>query len=281
MSDTTISDPPPTPPPLSQCIPLDLFRIFQHNWRGRYIVFLSFCSIVRSYSPSIPAVQDVFLINGKPPRAPGFVSLYNSQVANPRVVFYVQADFAAVHVFSIQTFKSPFLIRLSFQLGQTSLRLLNVYNLSWNPTEALRPGRIFTTSPTPTLILGDFNPHHPSANPTRFFTPRELQSSEPYFEGATITGCSLINSPGVATFHPSFQDYRPSVLDLAFANQAFLSLHPQWDNNLPPTGSEYTAPSTTIWRIDANPSLPSPNWDAIDWDIADPDIKGIILPPPP
>src|SRR5436853_3849931 len=111
--------------------------------------------------------------------------------------------------------------------------------------------------------------------------PRELRSSGPYFERATITGFSLINSPGVATFHPSFQGYRPSVLDLAFANQAFLSLHPQWDNNLPPTGSDHTAPSTTIRRIDANPSLPSPNWDAIDWDMPDLATKEISLPPRP
>ena len=76
------------------------------------------------------AVQDVFLINGKLSRAPGFVSLYDSQVTNLRVGFYVQADFTAAHVFSIQTFKSPFLIGMSIQLGQTSLWLLNVYNLS-------------------------------------------------------------------------------------------------------------------------------------------------------
>src|SRR5205807_10394857 len=164
--------------------------------------------------------------------------------------------------------------------GQYSLQLFKIYNRSWDPTEALRPGTNLNPSPTPTLLLGDFNIHYPSANPTRFFMPRELHSSGPYFERATITGFSLINSPGVATFHPSLQGYRPSVLDLAFANQAFLSLHPQWDNNLPPTGSDHTAPSTTIRRIDDNPSLPSPNWDAIDWDMADPDIKAIILSPP-
>src|SRR5437588_7334338 len=170
---------------------------------------------------------------------------------------------------------------MSIQLGQTSLRLANAYNLSWNPSAALRPGKIFTYSPTPTLVLGDFNIHHPSANPRRPFVSRELRASEPYFERAANTGYSLINTPGVATFLPSFQGHSPSVLDLAFANQALLSLHPQWENNLPPTGTDHTAPSTTIRRIDSESSLPSPDWNAIDWDVADPDIKVISLPPPP
>lgn len=87
---------PSSPSPsnsISPNTPFESFRIFQHNCRGSNIGFLSICSIDHSHSPPLWVVQDPFLIKSSPPRAPDFVSLYNSSLLNPCVVFYLQEDF--------------------------------------------------------------------------------------------------------------------------------------------------------------------------------------------
>ena len=186
MSDTT-----PTPPPSTNLIPfnarLESFRIFQHNCRGSNVVFLSFCSIIRSRAPTLLVVQDPFLLNGSPPHAPGFVSLYDTSMSFPRVVFYLQADFASSASFSLECFNSPHLLALNVQVDHTDLRVLNLYNISWDPARALLPGKALTAHFIPTLILGDFNVHHPTANPTRYFKPEELTLSRPWFDCASHT----------------------------------------------------------------------------------------------
>ena len=194
MSDTT-----PTPPPSTSPIPLNArlesFRIFQHSCRGSNAVFLSFCSIIRSRAPTLLVIQDPFLLNGSPPQAPGFVSLYDSSMSCSRVVFYLQADFADGASFSLEFFNSPYLLALNAQVDHTDLRVLNLYNTSWDPARAVLPGKALTARSTPTLVLGDFNVHHPTANPARFFKPEELTLSRPWFDRAFLTGYSLINTP--------------------------------------------------------------------------------------
>ena len=123
MLDTTPTPPPPSnPSPLNPR--LESFRIFQHNCRGSNVVFLSFCSIVRSRSPTLLVIQDPFLLNGSPPHAPGFVSLYDTTVLCPRVVFYLQVDFAAGVSFSLEFFNSPYLLALNVRVDHTDLRVI-------------------------------------------------------------------------------------------------------------------------------------------------------------
>ena len=267
--------------PISPNTRLESFRIFQHNCRGSNVVFLSFCSIVRSPSPSLLVVQDPFLFKGSPPRAPGFISLYDSSLSSPRVVFYLQEDFAKGASFSIEFFNSPYMLALNVRVDHSNLRIINVYNISWDPGRALVPSKALSTSPIPTLVLGDFNVHHPIANPARYFKPEELILSRPWFDRASLAGFSLINTPGDYTFFPFSQSYRPSVLDLAFANQSFLALAPTWANDLPPTGSDHTAPDITFTRRDPFTSTQSPDWDHISWEKIEDDLKALSFPPPP
>ena len=118
------------------------------------------------------------------------------------------------------------MLALNVRVDHSDLRILNVYNISWDPGRALVPSRALSASPTPTLVLGDLNIHHPIANPAWYFNPEELTLSRPWFDRASLTGFSLINNPGDYTFFPFSQFYCPSVLDLAFANQTFLALAP-------------------------------------------------------
>ena len=183
--------------------------------------------------------------------------------------------------FSIECFNSPYILALNVRVDHTNLCILNVYNIAWDASRAIAPNKALSASTTPTLVLGDFNIHHPIANLAWYFKPEELTLSRPWFDRASLTGFSLINTPGDYTFFPSSQSYRPSVLDLAFANQPFLALAPSWANDLPPTGSDHTAPAITFIRRDPFTSTQSPDWDHIDWEGLEDELKALTFPPPP
>lgn len=126
----------------------------------------------------------------------------------------------------MEFFNFPYMLALDVWVDHTDLHVLNVYNISWDPGRAIVPSKALSASPTPTLVIGDFNIHHPITNPARYFKPEELTLSWPWFDQASLAGFSLINTPGDYTFFPFSQSFRPSVLDLAFANQPFLALAP-------------------------------------------------------
>ena len=195
MSSGSPTSPPPSNP-ISPNARLESFCMFQDNCHESNVVFLSFCSIVRSRSPSLLVIQDPFLFNGSPPRAPGFVSLFDSSLSAQRVVIYLQEDFARGASFSSECSNSPYILALNVRVDHTDLRILNVYNISWDGSRAIAPNKALSTSTTPTLVLGDFNIHHPIANPARYFKPEELTLSRPWFDRASLTGFSLINTPG-------------------------------------------------------------------------------------
>jgi hypothetical protein len=58
------------------------------------------------------------------------------------------------------------------------------------------PSTIFTTSSLHTLIVGDFNIHHPSTEPTRTFSGAEFTLMEPYFKKASNTNYILLYNLG-------------------------------------------------------------------------------------
>ena len=195
--------------------------------------------------------------------------------------FYLQAGFAAGASFFLEFFNSSYLLALNVQVDHTDLRVLNLYNISWDPARAVLPGKALSARSTPTLVLGDFNIQYPTANPARYFKPEELALSRPWFDRASLTGYSLINTPGEYTYFPPNQTNRPSVLDLAFANQSLLNLAPKWTNDLPPTGSDHTAPGISFSRGDPFTSTQSPNWDHINWEQIEDQLKALTFPPPP
>ena len=156
MSSASPTSPPPSNP-ISPNTHLESFRMFQHNCRGSNVVFLSFCSIVRSRSPSLLVVQDPFLFNGSPPHAPGFISLFDSSLSAPCVVFYLQEDFARGASFSIECFNSPYILALNVRVDHTDLRILNIYNISCDASRAIAPNKALSASTTPTLVHQEKN----------------------------------------------------------------------------------------------------------------------------
>ena len=128
-----------------------------------------------------------------------------------------------------------------FEFSFTRLRITNAYNLSSRraPYRMLSPPHLFEDLPFPTLVLGDFNLHHPAADPLCSFDAGEARLSHPYFDLASELLFSLLNLPGLYTYFPFTSSSRPSVLDLAFANRHLVPAFASWDTPLPSTGSDH------------------------------------------
>jgi len=186
----------------------------------------------RSVLPTFPD----FLSFAPPPPSCPCLAIYVSRVLNPYLscstVFHDSTEMLSVDVFSPEgLFGSP----------HHSLRVTSVYLLRTNcpPNRSIPPERLFSFLPYPHLVLGDFNLHHPQADPCRSLCEREFTISARYPDAAFDVPYHLLNTPGVYTRFPFDSISRPSVLNLAFANTALSPFVSSWDTPLPSTGSDH------------------------------------------
>ena len=118
----------------------------------------------------------------------------------------------------------------------------------------------FPETSFPTLVVWDFNIHHPLPDPLRFHSADELATSFPYFSRSSELGFGLLNQPGVCTRFPLGGSGRPSVLDLSFASPLLLPFCQTWDTPLPSTGSNHIPVQIILSHPLTSPLPPSPNW---------------------
>ena len=133
----------------------------------------------------------------------------------------------------------------------------------------------------PTLVVGDFNIHHPLPDPLRSHSAEELATSFPYFSRSSELGFGLLNQPGVYTRFPLGGSGRPSVLDLSFASPLLLPFCQTWDTPLPSTGSDHVPVQIILSHLFTSPPSPSPNWSLTDWPALVPLLKDFTGSPPP
>ena len=186
----------------------------------------------RSVLPTFPG----FMSYDPPPSWPPTVAIYVSCTLNQHLscstVFHESSEMLSVDVFSPEGL---------FGFPHRSLKVTSVYLLSTNrpPYRSISPARIFSFLPYPHLVLGDFNLHHPLADPCRSLSEREFNISTRYFDAAFDVPYYSLNTTGVNTQFPFDTISRPSVLDLACANTALSSLVSLWDTPLPSTSSDH------------------------------------------
>ena len=133
----------------------------------------------------------------------------------------------------------------------------------------------------PTLVVLDFNIHHPLPDPLHSHSADELATSFPYFSRSSELGFSLLNQPGVYTRFPLGGPGCPSVLDLFFTSPSLLPFCQTWDTPLPSTGSDHVPVQIILSYPLTSPPPPSPNWSLTDWPTLTPLLKDFIVPPPP
>jgi len=180
-----------------------------------------------------------------PPPPPGClpVAIYVSRVLNQHLscstVFHKSSEMLSVDAFSPEGL---------FGFPHRSLRVTSVYLLqtSGPPYCSIPPEQLFSFLSYCHLILGDFNLHHPLADPCRSLSEREVTLSARYLDAAFDIPYQLLNTPGVYMRFPFDTVSRPSVLELAFANTALSPLVSSWDTPLPYTGSDHVPCVVTL-----------------------------------
>ena len=212
-----------------------------------------------------------------PVRKPGLAAYIHESF---RALFLVLPRFKGVDDILARdvSFKEPL-----FTTNFHCFRLINFY--SPNPrnyrVHSGSPETMFHTLDVPLLVVGDLNIHNPLADPLRSCSPREIESSTPYFAKAAEAGFALLNPPGESTRFPLVVKARPSVIDLAFANPLLLPMFKNREVSRPWTGYDHLpiminlAPPTLI------PSRRSPRWSDMDWETLSPVNKNLRIPPAP
>jgi len=242
------------------------------------------------HPPLLVAIQDPPSRRSTLPTFPGFISFAPPPPGRPRVaiyvshalnqdlscstVFYDSSEMLSVDVFSPEAlFGSP----------HRSLRVTSVYLLRTNPPayRSILPQQVFSFFSYPHLVLGDFNLHHPLADPCRSLSEREFTISTGYFDAAFDVPYHLLNTPGVYTRFPFDAITRPSVLDLAFANTSLSPLVSSWDTPLPSTGSDHIPCVITLRPPAVMLAPPTPHWALLDLDAVGKALDSFTILPCP
>jgi len=253
------------------------FPIVQHNFLGSWDVFLSLFHIftVLPDPPLLVAIQDPPSRRSVLPTFPGFMSFAPPPPGRPRVAIYVSSTLnqhlscsTVFHHSSEMLSVDVFSPEGRFEYPHRSLRITSVYLLQTNrpPYRSILPQRVFSFLSYPHLVLGDFNLHHPLADPCRSLSEREFTISARYFDAAFDIPYHLLNTPGVYPRFPFDIISRPSVLDLAFANTALSSLVSSRNTPLSSTGSDHVLCVITLKPPAIMLPPPTPHWALLDLD---------------
>ena len=201
----------------------------------------------------LPPVDVVMLQD--PPSRKGFLPSFAgfksfcSPSPRPAVAFYVSLSFLSFYtVLQVASSSSEDVFHLDIYtpsgcFGTTSrgFRLSNVYLRSLPESTKLvaTPDAVLDVD-FPGLVAGDFNIHNHAADPLRVISRSEEKASTSHFNRATDLAYSLLNTPGVYTRFPLSGTFRPSAIDLTFANPLIRPAFVSWDpTTLPSTGSDH------------------------------------------
>ena len=140
----------------------------------------------------------------------------------------------------------------------------------------------FSQSSFPTLVVENFNIHHPVPDPLRAHSADEHVTFFPYFSRSSELGFGLLNEPGGYTRFSLGGSGHLSVLDLSFASPFLLLFRQAWNTPLPSTGSDHVPIQIMLSHLFASPPPRSTIWSLTDWPTLESLFKDFaVLPPPP
>lgn len=195
-------------------------------------------------------VQEPWVITGDNNREyrsiiyPSFYQILpNYGTLRPRTLFYIARELQTSLASNSPSDPNCLIIELS--LGALKMQLINFYN-AIHPEDdnsiltILREDILPTTLEDSSLLLGDFNIHHPQWDPLR---PPSTYTTHliSYIETHSLR---LLNKPGEGTFYRSNMS-TPSVLDLSFATSGIVTKIKD-QQVLPELGSDYSGVLFTI-----------------------------------
>ena len=223
--------------------------------------------VFRNYKCFFPPASDSYK-----PRVATYVHDRLLSVISILPLFFARGDLMAVN------FHSPVGL---FDTSQNLFRLYKAYSIPSDQTRSVSPVDLFPQHDVPALVLGDLNIHYSASDPTCLLSNHDQFISSPYFDGAWGQLFSLLNTPGVFTRFPFTSNHRPAVLDLSFANTAFLPFFSSRNPSLPPTGSDHTPLTIILSTLLLKPPPKGLNWKYTDWNHISPLLADLTLATPP
>jgi len=202
---------------------------------------------------------------------PSFTQILPADLCHrPRTLVYVATRCKLIVTIANSSPKDPDLIVIDIIEGKSKTQLLNIYNESdqagtglntlqrclYN-RQALHPS---------TILVGDFNTHHPWWDPLA----RPTTGANELVEWLESQELALLNTPGVGTFYrPNLA--RESVLDLTLATSSIASRVQDWQI-ASEVGSDHFGLLFTITGTQSNlvenPTLQAKyNTGLADWDL--------------
>lgn len=136
----------------------------------------------------------------------------------PRTLAYVSKAFSPSVSLAINSPIDTDIQIIDITEGDNTLQVINIYNQEDQAESRKRTlPRCLTNYSLHrnTLLIGDFNTHHPWWNP---YIDKPNQEAEDLVEWIEDNNLGLLNKPGVATFLRTNLT-NPSILDLAFASE--------------------------------------------------------------
>ena len=252
-----------------------------------------FLSLFNSFV-GLPPV-DVVLLQDPPSRKgflPSFTGFKSFCPSTPRpvVAFYVSLSFLSFYtVLPVNSPSSTEVFHLDIYTptgcsgtGSTKFKLTNVYSRSIpGSAKSVAPSEALLDIDFPCLAAGDFNIHNHTADPLRVTSRSEEKASAPYFNRAADLAYSLLNTPGFYTRFPLSGTFRPSAIDVAFANPLIRPAFQSWDaTTLPTTGSDHV-PILILFSTPTDAHAPPrPMWDKADSESLKDPIRDLSIPPP-
>ena len=217
MSHNSPTPPVGWPPP-------HYLSILQHNSLRSWDVFLSLFDSLASAKcpPDVVCLQDPPLWRSRllsfqnytmfstpggfrnKPQVAFNVSTHLSAQATVLPALFDRSGLAVLDVFGVALFGKSF----------PHFRILNLDNFGTKRTSqmTLSPLVAFPETSFPTLVVRDFNIHHPLPDPLHSHSAEELATSFPYFSRSSELGFGLLNLPGVSIRFPLGSSSSPFLI---------------------------------------------------------------------
>jgi hypothetical protein len=151
-------------------------------------------------------------------------------------------------------------------LIESTTQLVNIYNATYpniaNSIPTIQRNNILLNQlPTKSVILGDFNTHHPWWDPLR----TQSSNAQHLLDLIKAYNLELLNTPGEGTFYrPNMST--PSVIDLSFATKGIVNKIQDWQV-IPELGSDHFGVLFTISTLAnwSKSSIPRFNTKKANW----------------
>ena len=271
--------------------PCQGITLVQHNSLGSWNVFLSLLNSFVGLPPvDIVMLQDPPSREGFLPSFAGFKSCCPPS-PKPAVAFYVSLSFLSFYtVLPVASPSSMEVFQLDiytpsgcFGTGSPKFIFTNIYSRSFpRSVKSVDPLDALPNVDFPCLVAEDFNIHNHAVDCLRVISRSEEKASTPYFDRASDLAYSLLNTPGVYTRFPLSGTFRPSAIDLSFANPRIRPAFLSWETtSLPSTESGHVPILIQLAAPSNERAPPRPMWNKADLESLEKNIKALPIPPAP